>query len=71
MEDMEALGSTAILESITITITRATEEIVVHARVVIQTRASARLTHPPTATVVVMGTTTIVNLIASWRISSE
>ena len=61
MEDMEAPGSTATLESIITIITRATEETMVRAQVVIQTQASARLTHPPTATAVVMPTITRIN----------
>ena len=58
---MEALGSIATLESITIIITQATEETMVHAQVVIQTQASARPTHPPTATALAMATITRIN----------
>ena len=61
MEDMEALGSTATQENITTIITRATEETMVRVQVAIQTQASARLTHPLTATAVVMPTITRIN----------
>ena len=61
MEDMEALGSTVTLENITTIITLAMGETMVHAQVVIQTQASAKLTHPPTATAVVMATITRTN----------